>query len=114
MSFRNRLTLFFVAIVIVPMLSVAFVLFSLIADNENGKADARLASRQQLAVNLYRADTESAGRLAGRVGADRRLATALRTGDDAAAERRARTLLRDLGLVRIRIMDRRGERLDVG
>src|SRR3712207_4207210 len=44
MSFRNRLTLFFVAIVIVPMLSVAFVLFSLIADNENGKADARLAA----------------------------------------------------------------------
>ena len=48
MSFRNRLTLFFVAIVIVPMVSVAFVLFSLISDNENGKADARLAARQQL------------------------------------------------------------------
>ncbi len=45
MSFRNRLTLFFVAIVIVPMVSVAFVLFSLISDNEDGKADARLAAR---------------------------------------------------------------------
>ena len=47
MSFRNRLTLFFVLIVVVPMVAVAFVLFRLIADNESGKADARLAARQQ-------------------------------------------------------------------
>ena len=44
MSFRNRLTLFFVLIVVVPMVAVAFVLFRLIADNESGKADARLAA----------------------------------------------------------------------
>jgi diguanylate cyclase (GGDEF)-like protein len=114
MSFRNRLTLFFVAIVIVPMLSVAFVLFSLIEDNEDGKADSRLAARQQLAVNLYREDVDQAGKQAARVGADRRLATALRSGDDVAARERATALLDELGLVRIRIEDRRGERLDVG
>jgi diguanylate cyclase (GGDEF)-like protein len=114
MSFRNRLTLFFVAIVIAPMLSVAFVLFSLIADNETGKADAALAARQGLAVNLYRADVEQAGELAGRIGADRELADALRAGDDAAATRRADALLAELGAVRIRIEDRRGERVDVG
>jgi diguanylate cyclase (GGDEF)-like protein len=114
MSFRNRLTLFFVAIVIVPMLSVAFVLFSLIADNENGKADARLAARQELAVNLYRSDVEAAGRIATRVGADQQLATALRAGDDPEAGRRARALLRELGAARIRITDRREERVDVG
>ena len=45
-------------------------MFSLIADNENGKADARLAARQQLAINLYRDDTESAGKLAVRIGDD--------------------------------------------
>jgi diguanylate cyclase (GGDEF)-like protein len=114
MSFRNRLTLFFVAIVIVPMLSVAFVLFSLIQDNESGKADARLAARQELAVNLYRASVDRAGALAARVGGDRRLATALRGGDDAAARARATVLLEELDAVRIRIEDRQGERLDVG
>ena len=114
MSFRNRLTLFFVAIVIVPMLSVAFVLFSLISDNENGKADARVAARQQLAVNLYRSDVDAAGRIATRVGADRELATALRGGDDAAAERRARELLQKFGAVRIVIEDRQKRRIDVG
>jgi len=115
MSFRSRLTLFFVAIVIVPMVSVAFVLFSLIADNENGKADARLAARQDLAANLFEADRERAGKLAGRVGADQRLATALRTDDTAGATRRANQLLRELGAVRIRFEDARGgERVDVG
>jgi diguanylate cyclase (GGDEF)-like protein len=114
MSFRKRLTLFFVAIVIVPMLSVAFVLFSLIADNENGKADARLAARQELAIRLYGDDTESAGKLAAQIGADRELATALRTGDDAAAKARAEELVRELGAARILITDRRGARIDAG
>jgi diguanylate cyclase (GGDEF)-like protein len=115
MSFRNRLTLFFVAIVIVPMVSVAFVLFSLIADNENGKADARLEARQRLAVNLYQSDIEAAGRLARRVGADQELATALRSGDDAAAEVRAKELIRELGIVRMQITDRSGRaRVDEG
>ena len=36
------------------MVSVGFVLFNLIGDNETGKADARLASRQAVAVNLVR------------------------------------------------------------
>ena len=114
MSFRSRLTLFFVAIVIVPMLSVAFVLFSLISDNENGKADARVAARQELAVNLYRSDVDAGGRVATRVGADRKLATALRGGDDRAARARAEALLREFGTVRIRIEDRQGVRIDVG
>jgi diguanylate cyclase (GGDEF)-like protein len=114
MSFRSRLTLFFVAIVIVPMVSVTFVLFSLISDNEQGKADARLAARQEAAINLYTQDREQAGRLARLVGGDARLAAALRSGDDRAARRRARELLRELGVARIRIADRRRERVDVG
>jgi diguanylate cyclase (GGDEF)-like protein len=114
MSFRSRLTLFFVAIVIVPMISVAVVLFSLIADNERGKADDRLAVRQQLAVNLFRADVEEGGKLAAQIGGDPGLARALRDRDDAAATRRAESLLAELGAARIRIEDRRGERVDVG
>ncbi len=114
MSFRTRLTLFFVAIVIVPMVSVAFVLFSLISDNEDGKADARLAARQETAINLYGQDRDQAAKLARRIGGDTRLAAALRAGDDAAAQARAQELLVALGAARIRIADRSRERLDVG
>jgi diguanylate cyclase (GGDEF)-like protein len=102
-SFRNRLTLFFVAIVILPMVSMAFVLFRLLSDNERGKADARIAARQQTARNLFAEDAERAGRLAARLGADRPLARALRTGDDEAATRRAEVLVRELGVARLRI-----------
>ena len=103
MSFRNRLTLFFVAIVILPMVSMAFVLFRLLSDNERGKADARLAARQQTALNLFREDRERAGRLAERFGSDRPLARALRAGDRGAAQRRSQALLEELGLARVRI-----------
>ena len=78
MSFRNRLTLFFVLIVVVPMVAVAFVLFRLIADNESGKADARLAATKGAAINLYREDFNSANRAAQKIGADVALAQALR------------------------------------
>ena len=39
MSFRNRLTLFFIVIVIVPMIAVALVLFRLVSDAEHGKSE---------------------------------------------------------------------------
>ena len=42
MSFRTRLTSFFVLIVVVPMIAVAFLVFRLISDSEQGKADARV------------------------------------------------------------------------
>src|SRR5437763_897476 len=55
MSFRARLTLFFVLIVIVPMISVTVVIFSLISNNEQAKANAAVAARLQAAQNLARA-----------------------------------------------------------
>jgi diguanylate cyclase (GGDEF)-like protein len=93
MSFRNRLTLFFVLIVVVPMVAVAFVLFRLIADNESGKADARLAANYRSAIHLYEESRATADRAAARIGADVQLAQALRAGDDAALAARARELL---------------------
>ena len=41
MSFRTRLTSFFVLIVVIPMLAVGFLVFRLISDSQQGKADAR-------------------------------------------------------------------------
>ena len=43
MSFRGRLTLFFVAIVVVPMIAVGVLVVQVTNDSRNGKADARLA-----------------------------------------------------------------------
>ncbi len=93
MSFRNRLTLFFVLIVVVPMVAVAFVLFRLIADNESGKADARLAGSFGTALNLYREDRARAEVAGAKIGADVALAQALRANDTKALEARMRELL---------------------
>ena len=52
-SFRTRLRLFFVLIVIVPMIAVTLIVFRLIAESEQGQADARVAARQEAAITLY-------------------------------------------------------------
>src|SRR5438552_17889369 len=89
MSFRSRLTLFFVAIVIVPMASMAIVLFRLLSDNEHGKADARIAARQEAAIHLYEDARTSSTVVARKIaGSDAPLAAALRAGDRARIERR--------------------------
>jgi diguanylate cyclase (GGDEF)-like protein len=93
MSFRNRLTLFFVLIVVVPMVAVAFTLFSLIATSEHGKADARLAATKRAAINLYHEDFRGADRAGAKIGADVALAQALRANDTKALEARMRELL---------------------
>ncbi len=63
MSFRTRLTSFFVLIVVVPMVAVGFLVFRLIGDSAQGKADARANGLASVAVSLY--ESESAkGRLA--------------------------------------------------
>jgi diguanylate cyclase (GGDEF)-like protein len=107
MSFRSRLTLFFVAIVIVPMVSMAIVLFRLLSDNEHGKGDARIAARQQTAINLYYDGRRKAATLARQIGGtDAKLAAALRSGDRARIQRRAEQLRAQDGLARIVVLDR--------
>ena len=91
MSFRNRLTLFFVLIVIVPMVSVAFVLFRLIADNESGKADARLAAAKRLGDQPL-----PRGRSRGRPARAARSARDVRAGQALRDERRRRRSRRAL------------------
>jgi diguanylate cyclase (GGDEF)-like protein len=101
MSFRNRLTLFFVLIVVVPMVAVAFVLFRLIADNESGKADARLAAAKSSAINLYHEDYNRAQRASAKIGADVALAQALRANDRQALQARLSALLTQENVRRI-------------
>jgi diguanylate cyclase (GGDEF)-like protein len=52
-SFRGRLTLFFVAIVVLPMIAVAVLVVQVTEDSANGKADARLATGLETAQQIY-------------------------------------------------------------
>jgi diguanylate cyclase (GGDEF)-like protein len=114
-SFRNRLTMFFVLIVLVPMVAVTVVLFRLISDSENGKNDARMATRVTAAISLYRDASARAAPLLRRLGADRRLGAALSDEESGRAARRARQLLGREGARRIAVVADDGRVLfDVG
>ena len=87
-SFRNRLRLFFVIIVVIPMIAVAAVLFQIVTRSEESQTDAQLSEAQRVARNLYR---ESAGRAnaAGReIVADQRLREAIADKEPARIESR--------------------------
>jgi diguanylate cyclase (GGDEF)-like protein len=114
MSFRTRLTLFFVLIVVIPMVAVAVVLFRLIADNDTAQADARLAANQQATIALYDESRNEADRAALAIGRDVPLAQALRTSDRAALAARARTLLARENATRILISQGGRPLADVG
>ena len=60
MSFRTRLTSFFVLIVVVPMVAIGFLGFRLISDSENGKADARASGLASAATSLYQSESAAA------------------------------------------------------
>src|SRR3954447_19873988 len=113
-SFRSRLTLFFVAIVIVPMLVVTVALFRLIADNEHGQADARVAQAQTPAIGLYRREVERAGVAAGRIARDPAMAAALRSGNERQVQIRASRLLRGQRLRRLAVVSQGRTLVDVG
>jgi diguanylate cyclase (GGDEF)-like protein len=53
MSFRSRLTTFFVLIVVVPMSAVGFLVFALIDDSQAGKANARANGIADAAASVY-------------------------------------------------------------
>jgi diguanylate cyclase (GGDEF)-like protein len=59
MSFRTRLTGFFLLIVVVPMIALAVLVFRLISDSQNGKADARASGLASAAASLYRSESAS-------------------------------------------------------
>ncbi|MEA2373518.1 MAG: two-component system, cell cycle response regulator [Solirubrobacteraceae bacterium] len=113
MSFRKRLTLFFVVIVVVPMLAVALVLYLLIADSQSAKALSRVTAAQTAAAHLYRVDQHDArvrgeilkifGGSGGRPPGDQVLLTALAAGNGPGARRRAAQLARRDGIMRLTI-----------
>jgi diguanylate cyclase (GGDEF)-like protein len=102
-SFRNRLTFFFILLVILPVLAVAFVGILIVRDSEEGKTDAGLSQAQLAAQGLYREARERAEDVAQTVGTDEKLAVAVRDGDRAALQNRLEDLAQRGGAVRVRL-----------
>ena len=108
MSFRNRLALFFVLIVIVPMLAVTFLLFRLIGQSETGKSNAAIAAQHDVAQQLFREQRDVAQDVIRDViRNDAVFVSSLQSGDRRRAARRARQLVRSSSISRI-VLARRG------
>src|SRR5215207_11738194 len=102
-SFRNRLTFFFILLVILPVLAVALVGILIVRDSEQGKTDAGLEQAQTAAEGLYRESRDRSERVAKTVEMDRELAVAVRDGDRAAVKERLEDLARRGGAQRVRL-----------
>jgi diguanylate cyclase (GGDEF)-like protein len=100
-SFRNRLRLFFVVIVIIPMVAVALVLFQLVSRSEQSQVDAQLGEAQRVAQNLYRDSTAEANDAGKAIVADDGLKRAIAEKDSAGIEARLDAAARDVGARRV-------------
>ncbi len=103
MSFRNRLTFFFILLVILPVLAVAAVGILIVRDSEEGKTDAGLDQAQRAAAGLYRESRERSQTVARTVANDEELAIAVRDGERAALQNRLEDLAERGGAVRVRL-----------
>jgi diguanylate cyclase (GGDEF)-like protein len=103
MSFRNRLTFFFVLLVILPVLAVALVGVLIVRESEEDKTDTTLTQAQTAARGLYRESRERAEKVARTVGNDQELAIAVRGGDRAALQERLQDLADRGGAFQVRL-----------
>lgn len=108
MTFRRRLTLFFLLIVVLPMIAVAVLVVQIADDSETGKADARLAAGMETALALYNDELDEAGRAA-RAAPVVAVGRALRSGDADRVRGAARRAVDRLGLASLAAFDRVGE-----
>jgi diguanylate cyclase (GGDEF)-like protein len=109
LSFRRRLTLFFVLIVVLPMIAVAALVINVTGESSSGKADARLAAGLETAISIYERDVDEARSAIDGIGDDPDLAPALASRDEANVESVAERLRRERDLVALRISDEGGQ-----
>jgi diguanylate cyclase (GGDEF)-like protein len=96
-SFRSRLRLFFVFIVVVPMIAMAVLLFVLIGESQRSQTDSAL-SQAQVAVQQIDNDLQAeAGQVAETIARDQRLADARAMKAGPAIQRRLDTLAEESG-----------------
>ncbi len=104
MSFRRRLTLFFVLIVVVPMIALGVVVVRLISDRQHAKATAQNHASAAAALADYQRLSTDGARAARALGRDPALAAALATPGAADDRARIRQLVQQLGLARVRLL----------
>src|SRR5579884_4135676 len=98
MSFRTRLTSFFVLIVVIPMIAVGFLMFRLISDSQQGKADARASGVASAARSLYAGESAAASRDA------QKIARLIGGAPADQIHARVRALAAQLGLARVSVV----------
>jgi len=106
-SFRLRLTLFFVLIVMLPIVALAVLVSEIAADSESGKVDARLSAGLRTATVVYegaQADSRPAAEaLANQLAADDGAISALRAADEAELQPIADGLVGEKGVVALEV-----------
>ncbi|MBS1868288.1 MAG: diguanylate cyclase [Actinobacteria bacterium] len=114
MSFRTRLTLFFLLIVVVPMIALGAVVARVVSTSQDAKAAAQNRASAAAALADVRRLAADGVAAAGRLARDPALAAASQTATAADDRARLRTLAAQLGLARVRLV-RDGRTLaDVG
>ncbi|HUE27842.1 MAG TPA: diguanylate cyclase [Solirubrobacteraceae bacterium] len=114
MSFRTRLTTFFVLIVVVPMIAVGFLVLRLISDCEQGKADARANGVLSAAVRIYQTESDVASGDAQTIARDLSAQLAGGTLMPAALRARVASLASQAGLARVTLTSGSTTLVDVG
>jgi GGDEF domain-containing protein/HAMP domain-containing protein len=111
LSFRRRLTLFFLLIVALPMIALAVLVTEVAGESETGKADARLAAGLETAISIYDRHVEEARTAADEIGRDAGLAAALDSGDTARLKGVAARLVAEHDVAALQISDQGGAEL---
>jgi diguanylate cyclase (GGDEF)-like protein len=111
MSFRGRLTAFFLLIVVLPMIAVAVLVTHVTSESESGKTDARLDAGLDTAVATYDDDAADAERAAKRFAHHPAVGSALRSADPAGIEAVARRRATQVGVQSLVIRDPSGDLL---
>jgi diguanylate cyclase (GGDEF)-like protein len=115
LSFRTRLNLFFVLLVVAPLFAVGVVLLRTIDGAAQGRVESALASEGRYASRVSDDLRDDAEQVSRTVATDTRLAAAMRSGDPERVRRRAAQLVAPATAARrIRIALRSGGAVEVG
>jgi diguanylate cyclase (GGDEF)-like protein len=102
-SFRNRLTFFFLVLVALPVVAVAIAGYAVVRNNERAQTDERLSQAQEAAAALYDDAAEGARAVADGLRGSAALAAAVQDGDRRALRRLAAATARREGLARVEL-----------
>jgi diguanylate cyclase (GGDEF)-like protein len=113
LSFRNRLTAFFLLIVALPMVAVGVLVTQVAGESSTGKADARLAASLETGISVHDDALERSRRAARAAARDDDLADALRSRDSGQLRGVARRLSAGQDLAALSVLGPNGQELAV-